>query len=479
MSELGRQVRLGLVLVPVGLALQLAAMLLLARHLGPELWGVFTVFLATVQVAQFVTEMGAGTVVTKLVAEGRRPAGEYIALSLPPILISAFVVAAGVAIGMCFAYPIDLVGPAALLLGVNVLLFGTSMVLSCAVRGLGRVNQWQLGFFGQKVVLVAATVAVVLAGGGITAGMGTWTIANVVTLLYFVRCLYPEHWRFQLRWERDGTRELFRQSLPVGAISVLNQLAMQMDTFLLAAFVGRIDLGLYAVSQRLMNPARTVLNGTIVTPTFPELCRLAMGRDPEFRVLLSRLLRINWLAGLAMSIAAFVVAPWALPLVLGESFAESVRVLQITIWALALSFVGLQLRFAFVAAGMQARFLQLSLIAVLSKAGVMTAAIVGWGMWGACVGTVLSEALATVIAWVELRRRGSRLEIRSLSPMTLGAAAVVLIAWWLGPKNALVPIVGAIYCLGSLIVFLRLIRGMRSGGESAATAMGEGATTRK
>ena len=186
--------QLGFIVMPTALGVQLLAMLLIANHFGPARWGVFAVILAFMHIADFLTEMGVGTIITKLVAKAQRPAGDYIALALPAVASVAAVVAALQIVVTCLAYPAGLVAGASVLAAINILLFGVSLVLSCAIRGLGRIGLWQIGFLGQKVIILAIVLGVLRPfNGGLATGMAAWTIANLAPRARAHHRWYREH----------------------------------------------------------------------------------------------------------------------------------------------------------------------------------------------------------------------------------------------------------------------------------------------
>lgn len=481
MPTLHRQMQLGFVVIPAAMVIQLGAMLLIANHLGSELWGVFAVILACMQVAGFVTEMGLGTIITKLVAEATRPAGDYIALALPPVWILATAVALVQVVVVCVAYSTSVAGGAAILAGLNILLFGTSLVISCTIRGLGRIGQWQIGFLGQKIVLLAMVVFVLRPfDGGLATTMFAWTVANVFVLVYFAACVWGREWRGQIRWNLLEAKALIAQALPVGLISVTNQLALHLDTFVIAALAGRSAVGVYAISQRLMNPARNVVVGAVITPTFPGLCRLA-GSDPlEFARRTSRLMLIQWIAGLGIAFAAYCLAPWVLPVVLGPEFAESVNVLQITAWALPAAFLTLQFRYTYIALTQQRRFLRLNVAFVVLKVVLLLPLTWLYGIWGACVATVAAELVMATVLRLTTASLGIHLKvIRRIVIPALVTAFLVWLIWLVGTRHWVVPVVVTVYGAVTAVVLNRLVKSVRrepTDGPIAASERTDGST---
>jgi O-antigen/teichoic acid export membrane protein len=454
-----RQIRLGLFVMPAGLGLQFLAFMLIASHLGPRDFGVFSVIFAIMNIASFATEMGMGTIITKFVAAGKEEPREHIAVALPGISVVAVLTSVVQLVVIFSFFSIAETGVAALLACLNVLLFANSIVLSCTLRGLGRMEQWYAGFFLQKVVAVALVFAVVRPlGGGVTWSVAVWPISNFVLLIYYLICVWGDVWRGQLRWSFPELKLLMRESIPVGLISAAYRVSTQLETFFLTGMSGPSAAGLYAVGQRLLNPSGSVLHGAVITPTFPGLCRQIEDRT-AFEQRVTQLVKVNWVASLAIAMAIWAAAPLAVPLALGDKFNASVPVIQIVVWALAPSLVSLQLRYAFVALSRQGIFLRLSVAYLLLKAGLIFVLTARFGISGACWGTVAAESLLALMVWLGLRSLGVRLRVApALALSTASALAVVWLASRIGLTHwlSLASVVG--YVIASMLLFLRLLR---------------------
>lgn len=464
-----RQMQMGFLAVPAGMAIQLLGTLLIARHFQPEIFGVFAFIFAIMNIADFITELGLGIIITKKVAEGTRPPADYIAASLPLITAVAVVVALIEVVVVCAVYGLPKAGLAALLAAVNILIFGNSMVLSCTLRGLGRIGEWYLGFVGQKIIVLGIVVGIIKQlPANVAWGVGAWTIANTLVLLYYAQRVWGDVWRGQLSWNVREILKLVGESIPVGLISVANQLGLHMDLFILKALTDDVIVGIYSAGQRLINPARTILAGAVTVPTFPGLCRMAAQEDKtEFGRLTTRLAMVQWLSALPMSIVAWAAAPYVVHWLLGPGFEDSTNVIRITSWALAPSFFILQFRYCYVALGQQRRFLVLNIIYLCIK-GVGFATLLALlpreqRVWGACYATVGSEVLLALMVRAGIVPLGVRTQVaRRIVGPTLGTAGVLALMWWLSETfEPAMLVLAAIYLMGGAWGVNKLLRKVR------------------
>ena len=463
MSRVHRQVQLGFLAVPAGLVLQLLTMLLIASHLGPARFGVYAVIMGIVNIAIFVMSMGLGTILTKLVAEEKQPPSEYVAVALP--LATAFAAACGlVLIGIvAVAYGHTNAAAAGVVAAINILAFGPSVVFSATLRGMQQIEKWMIWFIAHKAVaLVFVLVAVRPLGGGITLALAAWTVANVLTMGYACVALWGPAWRGQMRWNIAELRSLVSGSVTVGLTAASTRLAMEMENFILAFLMPDHVVGVFAAGKRVINPVGQVLNGAVSIPTFPGLCRLANEDRQEFAHWATKLCSIQWIAGLALALGAMVAAPYLVPLLLRGDYGDSVHVIQITVWSLAPALLSNQLRYVYIALSREAKYLKLSVVYLVLKAGLLAVLTWRYGLWGACWGTVVSELGLALI--VRLGVKGLNVQLRMAwqnSIPTVLAIGLLLVAWRL-EHNVIIPF--AIAGLGGLValyVVFRLLRSVR------------------
>lgn len=405
MANVQRQIRLGFIVMPLALGLQTLGSLLAAHYLGPADMSVFKVLFGTMAVLNLIAEMGTGTILMKLVAEGRRAPGHYIALTLPFLGILCLVGGVIQFAIVWFVYLEPHVRVAGLLSSANTLIFGASLAISCTMRGMGDIGRWLIGFLGHKLIFVVLLVGgIVLFTGDparhpwrLSIAVGAWTAAGALNFLYSGWCVWGPTWRGQLVWRPAEMWALWKQSLPIGLNSAANQVGQYLDTFVVAAGVSRELSGNYVLAQGLLNPARNVLHGAVSTPTFPGLCRLAGEDRAEFDRQSLRLCALQWYCGLPMGLLAWIAAPLLIPDLLPK-FLDSLPIFAITVWALAPGSLSLQLRYTYTALDRQARFLALNSLFLIVKLAGLLIGTWNWGIVGAAWASAGAELFFALIA---------------------------------------------------------------------------------
>jgi O-antigen/teichoic acid export membrane protein len=472
-----RQIRVGFLVMPAALGVQMAGVLLIASHLGPKGFGVFSLIFAVMGVVNFITEMGMGTIITKMVAEGKRPPGDYIAIALP-IITTVSLAGAIVQFAICWFYapvsemPVAEVRWAGAIAAVSNLVFGVSMSWASTLRGLSAIGKWMTGFLGQKVLFLLLVLVVDRMHGGLEFAVGAWTLSNVVMALYYMATLRKDVWRGRVTWSWSEAREMVRESIPVGLISAANQFGQNLDTFILVSMVSPTEVGLYAVGQRLLNPIKNILHGALATPTFPGLCRLAGQDRPEFFKQSAGLSLLQWMTGLPLVVGAWVAAPILVPWLLPQ-FHESTTVIWITVWAISPACLSLQLRYSYTAINQQGRYLRLNVAYMIVKAILLVALTMRYGIWGACYGTVIAEVVFAVITQTGLDSARNTLKLLwRIAVPTVGTMAFLALLAWIGMTSPISQALAAVYLLGAALWLNRMLRSVR--GHIPRVVEGEG-----
>jgi len=464
MGKVHRQMQLGFLVVPAGLGLQLITMLLIASHLGPSQFGIYSIIMAIANIVIFVISMGLGTNLTKLVAEGKHPARYYVSLSIP--LVCAFSVLSGVALVIisCAAYSVRVAGWPAVIAASGTVFFGLATIFSAALNGLQKIEKWMIWFLGHKIAMLALVLGVLRPlHGGIGWAQATGTIANFLMMFYAGAALWGEAWRGELRWNLKEVRELIGGSITVALTAAVTRVAMEIDSFILAAFAPDAAVGVYSAGKRMIVPAAQVLNASVSVPTFPGLCRLAGENRREFNHWSTQLCLIQWTAALAMALVGWAVAPYVVPHLLRRGFGDTVQVIQILVWSLVPILFSNQLRYVYIALSRENRFIVFNIIYLVLKGGILAVLTWRFGLWGACYGAVVSELVLAVLVWYGIAAVDVALRFAWPGALaTVVTAACLAVLWKLSSDHqAAFGVVVVAYLLVAVYVVNRLMRTVR------------------
>lgn len=411
----------------------------LTRALGPAGFGVFALALSVTGLVQRPAGAGTTQAAARYMAERHGDstgvAGVF-GLALRIRLVTATLVGIGL---FALAGPIadlydapDLAGP---LRGVALAFVGQSLFdfFRTAFVALRRASVGFVSVLSESSMETAATVALVVAGGGATgASLGRaagYAFGAVIGLVMLTRVLGRSP---LLRPPPSPVprREFAGYAGAMLVVATVTSLFQRLATLLLGALLNVTAVGIYSAPLRLMAflayPGLAVAQG--VAP------RQARHPDQPTKVVaLGRAL--GYVLILHAVMVAFL-AVWAGPLVelvLGSEFAESAEVLRALAPFIYLNGVAPILFSSLGYAGMGSRRIPIVVTALLVAAGLYLVLIPAWGVVGAAVATDVGYAV-TVVGHLWLVQRFIGLPLRRLgmtvlrSLLAAGATVLALLA---------------------------------------------------
>jgi O-antigen/teichoic acid export membrane protein len=324
----------------------------LARTLGVETVGQYTLLITTYAVAESLKSLGLGTLVTREVAAqgsaALRYGGGVVRIGLlgavlaAPAVVAMVAWSAGASPRMTLAAAVISLGlfPSAYVVGSDAVLLALGRAdltaVGAATEGAVRLagSLLVLSFWSGDLILLASVYA---AGRGVGAGMG--------------RAMLRRQGVSLVRPAPALVREMLRRSPAYMTIFALPILLFRLDVLFLSWIEGEVALGTYASAMRLFTVA-LILPDSVLTALFPQFSRAAAREGGEGLVrLLERTTRLVGITLIPLSVLSLVAAPWAVALVFGEGFEASAPVLQLLMWGPVLFAVNRAVGDALVASG--------------------------------------------------------------------------------------------------------------------------------
>jgi len=169
--------------------------------------------------------------------------------------------------------------------------------------------------------------------------------------------------------------------------------------------------------------------------TFPMLSRAAQNDRAAFSRTFAQTTNLLWIASLPISI---ITTACARPLIIataGPEFAGAAGPLQLLIWSTGLIFVNAQHRFVLTALDAERKYWRLIIWSLGIKVVFEVVLIMLFGVYGACMGNLIGEAILCVWALHMLHQMGiespSHRQVLRAIPGAIAMAAVMLpIAWF-------------------------------------------------
>ena len=301
--------------------------LLIARYLGPSLYGQYAIASSVGGLFMMLTSIGFEQEFTRRGGIDDRNVPRALSLNLSALLLTSFVAYGGMAVFLAVS-PYD---PTVIFLTLILAIALIANRFQYVFRHLGLV--WDRSDVaaviqgGTTVLLLASTLLAMLAGEGLVTIVAIQLVVSLVGLAGWYVWLPARTFDFQgITW--DGLIRFTKKSVPYGLSSIIWIAYFNFDAFILSLLRTESEVGLYAGVYRIV--AVSYIVGYASANTFTPRLFEAHEKDRTRYVSLARTL-----AGVAGALSIivggglYVFSGWLIPLIIGSSYADGITIMKI------------------------------------------------------------------------------------------------------------------------------------------------------
>ena len=401
--------------------LGMGMMIVLARYLGPALYGTYQRSEAFVFLFSIVVNLGLDMILTREVAKHRSRASEYFSGILVCKAITGLVAYAlilGVAASR--GYSGDLLW-AIRIYGAILLLNSFSETCGAVFQGFQEMRYVALAHLGAQVVFLSVGLLCVLTHRSLHWILGSLALGSITQWTFSALVLRRV---FHVRWSFPGfatVRFLLRESLPLALAASFVLVYQQIDAVMLGEYKGDADVGIYKAGAKFLL-LFSVVRDSLMVSIYPVFASLARSEPGRLGTLLSRVVRYQLGIGFYY-ILCFLLLSRLAPVLLGPQYSHSAVVLPILGWILLPQTVSIACGRALIATGRQNRLLVSTSLSLAVNVGLNLMWIPRYGVSGAAAASVVSEIVVATINVILVRRAvGSTHFVRELWKPALAAA---------------------------------------------------------
>lgn len=407
-----------------GVALALASVPLLIRHLGVVDFGRYTIVLSLIAMVQGITEGGLTTVGLREYAVMDAVQRQQLMRDLLGLRILLTI--AGVALAVAFAviagYDSTLI-VGTLVAGVGLMLLVLFNLLTIPLQGDLRFGWITVAELVRQAVATVLVVALVIAGAGIVPFLAAQIPAGMVALTITVVLVYGTV-SLRPRFEPAAWWALVRVTLPYAVAIAVAALYFRIVIVIMSLVSTDTQTGYFATSYRVIE-VLVAIPALLVGATFPVMSRAA--RDDADRLLYAgqRTFDVMVIVGVWLTLVVALGAGFMIAVIGGKDFEPSVEVLRIQSLAIMCTFVTVTCGFMLLSLRRHRAILVATLVP-LAFGVILTLAIApSEGAKGAAIATVAAEAgfAVTVLTFVKWRSAPHvPLSLRVFLPVAVAAA---------------------------------------------------------
>ena len=222
------------------------------------------------------------------------------------------------------------------------------------------------------------------------------TLATTLVSVFLSYAMHPFRPKFSLK----KSREMIHFSAWLQLNNVLRYADKNLENFIVSRFAGAGNVGLLAMSKEVSSLPNVELVESINRAAYPAFAKVSgesTGTRNAFLSVYSSIAAVSLPVGGGIAI----IAPWLVPLLLGDKWVETVPLIQVLSMAYMLSALNSSASYIFLAAAMQNYNVYLTLLKLLFFVPIMLLLIPVYGAIGAAFSIFLtSRVMFPITAYV-------------------------------------------------------------------------------
>lgn len=309
----------------------------LASYLGPHSFGKFSLVLALQTIFLLFVDLGISRYAIKKISEDKTTASHYYGNFLIAQLFLALIVfALFTFIPRIFNYDAEIT-QAMLLVGAGLLLTAMSIPSLAIIQAWQKIHIFATLIFIESLMKAVWFVYAILNNKNLVFIFIVYVLVGIFDILAYwivTRKIAVPKFRFEI----STIRAMLTFGLPFAMISGFEMLIAKIDIVIQKVFLPFSEIGLYSAAYRFLD-FLTFLPAIVAISLFPYFAEQKDMAHEDVKTIADRLNR--YMFSLALPIA-FGLSLFARPLILylfGPEYYRSILILQILIWATALTII--------------------------------------------------------------------------------------------------------------------------------------------
>ncbi len=396
---------------------------LITVHVGPTNYGLLVVALTFVTSVMLLTDLGINAITGREIAKSPNDAAEILGHNLGlRLTLSVALIPILAAVGIA-VYQRPTLRWSIILIAIAIPFDALrSISIGYYVASIRNYISSAIGLL-QQVIYVSGVAFALACGFGIVGCAASFlfsTIVSGITAFVMVRREVVFKPLFNMkRW-----REVFKQSVNLGVIQVINVLYLKADTLILSRLVTPHAVGLYGVAYSFIT-FFLVVPSLLMKSVMPLL---ATASDNEFAELVRRSARGLAVIGTGVALFSLLFAPQAIMVLAGSRYLGAATSMRLLSLACLFSYLNVALGWAAVARNGHHRIVIVSAIGLVLNVGLNLVMIPRFGINGAATATLVTEVITLVGTRIIFQRDvGVKISLAKLSLRSLLTGIAVVL----------------------------------------------------
>ncbi|KUO72798.1 MAG: polysaccharide biosynthesis protein [Desulfosporosinus sp. BRH_c37] len=398
-----------------------------ARYLGPDIFGEYSVALAFVGTFILFADFGLSNY---MVQEGSRDE------SVLPLFLGNTLLFKFFSLLAIFALMLVLM-PKVYNQSIQNMVFvfglaGGLNALHCTIYNYFQTKQQMylaaMYQFFSTFLIGALTLLVVIYKGNVL----MISVAQLATTVLISLMLYI-HLRKHIRLEFKPRRliEMLKGGLPYGMAVIFSYVYFQIDMFMLSLMLPPLEVGIYKAAYGLI-AILLFIPGILTSVLYPILFQLGVESKEQHRGTIEKIFKVLSAVGIPGSVLLFVLADPLLTWLYNNRFPQSIPIMMLVSWVFALECLSFSLGDVLTTTNRQWTRVWIQGGAALLKVALNLYVIPRYGIYGASVATLITEGYVFILYYGIVRYQVYKVQTwRQLPVVVLASGAMGITAFFL------------------------------------------------
>lgn len=446
----GKAIRGGVIRSGASIAAMLMSLLavpFMTRHLGEVNYGYYTTVVSLLFILVGLTEAGLTALGIREYAVRSGSARDRLMASL--VGLRLVITLTGIVLAVAFTVVTG--RPEPIIVGTAIVGFSMLLTLTQQTYSIPLTAELRLGWVSgleliRQFVLSGGAVLMVVLGAGLTSFFWVTVAAGATVLAVTLLVVRNQAW-LRPRFDREQWLSIAKQTVAYSLAAAVGLIYFRMAILLLGFVADDREVGIYGAAFKIIETLGTV-PFMLAASAFPILARAASTDRARLRFASSKMLQMAIVAGVPLGIGLMIAAPFAVSVIGGPKFADSVVPLQIHAMGMLTTFIVGTGSLVLLAVERFRELLTANLIAAAVSAGLTIWLGAKYAAEGAAIATFSAECVLAAGYLIYMAKEDSGL----LPPVsavvrTLPGAAAMLAVWLLVPTPPLLTsaIAGALF----------------------------------
>lgn len=331
-------------------------LILVARLLGPEIYGKFAFAFSFALLFSLVADLGLSNLITREIAQKKEKAREItsISLALKIILSLGYLLFFGIFIQLLPFSP--LTRRILWFAGIYTVSLSFSEFIGSTFYGFERMQYQALMRIGGRALILVLLFFAYFKKWGVVEVAGIWCLGVGIEVILGLFVLFSKFFFPRLKLSLSLIKEVLKESLPFALTTLFVTIYFRTDTVMLSLIKGDLPTGWYNASYRIME-AFGFIPGILSLASYPVFSKLAKEKE-KIKALLFRVNFLSLIFGIPVALGGLVLARDAVLFLYGKEFEPSSLSLRVLLFSSIFMFLSLPLSTLLNALGRQRKVMK-------------------------------------------------------------------------------------------------------------------------